>query len=274
MMLRRTPDYALFESALFRTTSLLVTGQDHLLLVDPTWLPAEVEEMAELAESLAGSRECFLLFTHSDYDHILGFGRFPGFTTLASEAFVANTAPQEPLQQIRDFDDEYYIERSYPIGYPRIDISLPAEPTERQLGSDTYVFYPAPGHNPDGVLALNRTRGILIVGDYLSHVEFPYVYHSVADYHGTLDRLEGILRDEEVTLLVSGHGDATDDPAEMQRRIADSRDYLAKLEASVREDTPFDFDHLFARYRFPGIMRKFHAGNVELMRRHLTEDPR
>ncbi|WP_116125818.1 MBL fold metallo-hydrolase [Lewinella sp. IMCC34183] len=273
-LLRRTADYLLFESALFQTVSLLITGPDHLLLVDPTWLPGEVEEIAAAAGELAAGRERYLLFTHSDYDHIIGYGRFPGYRTLASAAFVANPEPDDPLRQIREFDDAYYVTRPYPTEYPRIDIPLPAAETNRRLGSDDYVFYPAPGHNPDGVITLNRTRGILAVGDYLSNVEFPYVYHSVAEYRATLDRLETIIESGVVRTLVPGHGDSTDDPAEMRRRLTESRAYLDELEESIRRGTPFDLDRLFTRYRFPGVMRTFHAGNEELMRQHVAAFPR
>lgn len=269
MVQLQRPDCVVFESALFRTTSTLIVGEDHLLLIDPTWLPGEVAAIAKYATARSGKRECYLLFTHSDYDHIIGFGAFPDYRTLASAAFVGNPDPEAPLRQIQEFDDAYYIHRRYPIAYPRIDDVLDG-PTTRVLGGETYAFYPAPGHNPDGVLTLNRDRGILAVGDYLSNVEFPYVYDSVARYRDTLRCLEGILDGEDVRLLVSGHGDATTEPAEMQHRIAESRAYLDELEESVRHDRPFDLDRLFRRYAFPGIMRKFHAGNLELMRKHVA----
>ena len=267
------PGCRVFESALFRTTTTLVTGDDHLLLVDPTWLPHEIEAITEHVADLAPGRECFLAFTHSDYDHILGFGRFPEFRTVASGAFVRNADPDEPLEQIRTFDDEYYVTRPYPITYPRIDLPVEGNGVTLELGEETYLGYQAAGHNPDGLILLNRDRGILIVGDYLSNVEFPYVYHSVAEYRRTLDRLEGIIREERVELLISGHGDPTTDPEEMHRRIRDSRSYLDELEESVVTGRAFDLDRLFTRYRFPRIMRKFHAGNVKLMQQHVRSQP-
>ncbi len=265
-----TPTLLLFESALFRTVCTLVVGDKHLLLVDPTWLPVEVKAIAARVASLATGRELFVLFTHSDYDHIIGYGKFPGATTIASRAFVANPSPEEPLEQIRAFDDAHYITRDYPLTYPRITWPIEGDGVARRLGSEEYVFYQAPGHNPDGLITFNRSRGVLIVGDYLSNIEFPYVYDSVARYRATLAKVESIIYNERVRVVVTGHGDHATDPAEMLQRITDSRTYLDSLEASVRAGTPFDLEALFRRYAFPGIMAKFHAGNVATLQRELS----
>jgi hypothetical protein len=53
-------------------------------------------------------------------------------------------------------------------------------------------------------------------------------------------------------------------------RIGESRDYLGRLEKSLRSGSSFDMDSLFDRYRFPGIMKKFHAGNITLMKKELA----
>ncbi len=262
-------ELVLFESALFRTVSTLIVGKDHLLLVDPNWIPGEVQFITDRVTALAGKRKLYLLFTHSDYDHIIGFGKFPGATTIASRAFVDNPAPDEPLEQIRTFDDAYYITRDYPITYPTITHPVGDDGFAMRMGTEDYLFYQAAGHNPDGLLTLNRSRGILIVGDYLSNIEFPYVYHSVAAYRATLAKLEGIIREEKVRVMVTGHGDHTTEASEMHRRVAESYAYLDALEDSVRNETPFDFTRLFERYAFPGIMGKFHAGNVATMRREI-----
>ena len=265
-----TPSLTLFESALFRTVTTLIVGNDHLLLVDPNWLPGEIDFIARRVRKYAAGRQCYLLFTHSDYDHIIGYGRFAEFTTIASAAFVSNPERAGVLTQIATFDDEYYISRDYPITYPEIALPVAGHGTSLQLGQDDYVFYQAPGHNRDGLLTFDRRRGLLIVGDYLSNIEFPYVYHSFADYRLTLAKLQQLIDTEDVRWLISGHGDATTDRTEMQRRIDASHAYLDGLERSVRSDAPYDFDRLMRGYAFPGIMRKFHEANVKLLRQELT----
>lgn len=270
---RKQPGLTLYESALFRTVTTLLEGDDSLLLVDPNWLPQEVEFIAEEVRRLSRSRKLYLLFTHSDYDHIIGYGRFPDAETIASAAFTDNPDKEKILTQIREFDDAYYLRRTYDIVYPTIRHVIAVEGTELSLGSETAVFYQAPGHNPDGLLTFLPERGVLIVGDYLSNIEFPYLYHSVADYRATLDRLEQLIHSGGVRLLITGHGDATDDLGEMTRRLADSRDYLDALEHSVRQGILFDTASLFQRYGFPKVMTDFHAGNVKLMRQYLDFHP-
>lgn len=262
-----------YESALFRTVTTVIEGDDYVLLVDPNWLPQEVEFIAQHVERVSGGRSLFLLFTHSDYDHIIGYGRFKTATTIASLAFTQNKQPEQILQQIRNFDDGYYLKRSYPIVYPDIDLIIAGDGVSQPIGNEELRFFQAPGHNPDGLLAFLPQRGVLIVGDYLSNIEFPYVYHSVKKYRKTLDTIKLLVEGGEVELLISGHGDATDDSAEMQHRLEESYTYLDQLEHSVRTDTPFDLPTLFTRYDFPKVMGKFHAGNVKLMKEHVAKYP-
>ena len=266
----RTQGLEIYESALFRTTSTIVYADSYVLIVDPTWLPQEVAFLHQRAESLATGKERYLLFTHSDYDHILGYGQFEGYTTIASRAFVDNPEPEAALEGILRFDHEYYIRRPYPIVYPSIDLIVEGPADHRQLGSDRYEFYPTPGHNPDGILTFNRDRGILIVGDYLSNEEFPYIYDSVARYRDTLYTLERLIESGAVHVLVTGHGDHTDRRTEMQLRLSESRDYLDRLEAHVRTGAAFDLEQLFRRYDFPKGMLPFHEKNVALLRRELA----
>ncbi|MFK8165155.1 MAG: MBL fold metallo-hydrolase [Lewinella sp.] len=260
-----SPHLTIHESQLFRTTSTVIHTDDYVLIVDPNWLPAEVAQLAKLTEELGEGKEKFLLFTHSDYDHIIGYGKFPGFTTIASQAFVDNPDQANQLAQTIAWDDEYYISRDYPLTYPPIDRPISGEGVEMMIGKDHYVFYQAPGHNYDGLLTFNHSKGILVVGDYLSNVEFPYVYHSFTDYLATLDKLEKFVITGEVKVLITGHGDHTTERMEMEKRLRDSREYLVQLTAAHRENTAFDLDKWLGRYDFPIIMRKFHDKNVALL---------
>ncbi|PPK85689.1 glyoxylase-like metal-dependent hydrolase (beta-lactamase superfamily II) [Neolewinella xylanilytica] len=260
-----SPDLIIFESALFRTVTTLVVGTDYLLLVDPNWLPEEIERIRAAVDRRKGDRACYLLFTHSDYDHIIGYGRFPDFTVIASQALRNQPKREDILSEIHGFDDQYYIERDYPISYPTVDLVVDKRVWTTRLGQDTYAFYQAPGHNDDGLIALNQDRGLLIVGDYLCDVEFPYVYDSVARYRRTLDTLDELLHGEDIRLLISGHGDHTDSRQQMGRRLYDARHYLDALEAAVRGEAAFDLDALFRRYRFPRVMASFHEENRKKM---------
>lgn len=56
-----------------------------VLLVDPTWLPHEVEEISDHVAHIRNVKPLYLLFTHSDYDHVLGYKAFPDAITIGSK---------------------------------------------------------------------------------------------------------------------------------------------------------------------------------------------
>jgi hydroxyacylglutathione hydrolase len=49
-----------------------------VLIVDLNWLPNEVDDIRNYVDSVKGDRELYLLFTHGDFDHIIGYKAFPG----------------------------------------------------------------------------------------------------------------------------------------------------------------------------------------------------
>ena len=145
-----TPDLKIFESALMRTVTTLIVGKDHLIVVDPNWLPQEVDFVYREASRLRGHRRGYLLFTHSDYDHIIGYGKFAdgGWTAIASAAFVSNPDKEAQLTQIRRFDDAYYLSRDYPIVYPTIPIAIDPYAPPTPLGKRALYLLPRPGPQP------------------------------------------------------------------------------------------------------------------------------
>jgi hydroxyacylglutathione hydrolase len=265
----RSKSLIIFESALFRTTTSLIIGENYILLIDPNWLPIELDFIEKTIQSLGENLEKYLLFTHSDYDHIIGYGQFKGYKTIASKNFVENNDKETILKQIEKFDDEYYVTRSYRIEYPTIEMAISGDNESLKIGSDEYLFYQAKGHNQDGMLIFNPTKKILIAGDYLSNIEFPYIYDSVERYKQTLSKFEKIITQESLEILITGHGDYTTDSKEMITRIEESRAYITELERSVIDQIAFNETNLYTRYQFPIIMNQFHQNNVKLVKKEL-----
>ena len=259
-----------FESALFRTTTTLIIGDDYLLLVDPNWFPIELDFIGSYIQDLDHRGEKYLLFTHSDYDHIIGYQTFKEYTTIASQNFVDNPDKQKVLDQIILLDDDNYVKRAYEVIYPVINLVIKKHKEQISLGSDEYTFHQGRGHNKDGLITLNKSKGILVVGDYLSNIEFPYLYDSFKLYKETLLTLEHIINDNEIKTLVSGHGDVTHLKSEMVKRIKDSRSYISSLEFSIKNDSPFDLQSLLSKYDFPEVMTKFHNKNIKLLKEELN----
>ena len=263
----KTPHVIVFESALFRTISTLVVFEDALLLVDPTWLPHEINDIRNQIQLIKQERPLYLLFTHSDYDHIIAWKAFPDARVIVSKTFEENPAKQTILDQINKFDQEYYISRNYPIAYPKGDIIIEEDGQQIAIGNNVLTFYLAPGHNVDGVFTVVENSQIFIAGDYLSNIEFPYVYNSVKNYYATLEKSQQIIAQYDIRLLIPGHGDVATNKKEMLKRIKESYQYLDQLIAAIKGGQPFDEDFLWQRYQFPGGMRNFHEGNIRLIKK-------
>ncbi|MCB0706553.1 MAG: MBL fold metallo-hydrolase [Saprospiraceae bacterium] len=266
MLQYRDTQLTIFESALFRTTSTLFQSPDMLLLVDPTWLPQEIVAIKNEVDLIRGKRPLYLLFTHSDYDHIIAWKAFPDAITIASQAFIDNPEKEKQLNQIRKFDDENYITRPYPIAYPVIDIAINQNGQQLKIGNTTLTFYLSPGHNLDGIFTIIEPHGIWIAGDYLSNIEFPYIYHSSIAYEDLLQKVDTFLEKHTFRILVPGHGDHCTEPTEIRRRAKNDLAYIQRLrEAIARGETP-EPASLYKPILFPQIMHQFHEGNIRLLK--------
>ena len=256
-----------FESELMQTTCTLIQRPNHLLLVDPNWLPSEVEAIAEEVARVQAGRPLYLLFTHSDYDHIIAYERFREDASLiVSRALLENPEPDLQLQEIRKFYDQYYLRPPRPITYPQeAALVIAAEKEIHQIGTTSYEFYQAPGHNPDGLITFLPEAGILLAGDYLCSPEFPFIYHSIEAYQTTLQRLAVLLEREELRLLVPGHGPTSTSRVEMQSWLQDAQWYIDQLIAYGRDGEPFPEAALWQRYPyFQSCQMQYHQENLKL----------
>ena len=265
----KNTNITVFESALFRTTTTIIETDDLLLLVDPNWLPSEIETIQLEVQRRKRNKPFFLLFTHSDYDHIIGYRAFENAKIIASQAFIDNENKTKILQQINDWDDENYILRNYPIEYPSVDLVVRQDSQQLKIGDTTLTFYLAPGHNIDGIFTIVEPLGIWIAGDYLSNIEFPYIYHSSLAYETTMDKVATILSNHKIHQLITGHGDMAFETREILKRKEDSLKYIRDLRTALQNNVPFDFELLMEAYRFPKIMKQFHNGNVALMKKEM-----
>ena len=270
MIQYRTPHITVFESALYRTTSTVIQTKGFVLIVDPNWLPREVSRIRQFVQAIRGGRSLYLLFTHSDYDHILGWQAFPEATVIASAAFANNPQKEKCLEQIRQFDEEYYIRRDYPLGYPTVHIEIFEDEQTVELEQARLRFFLTPGHTADSLFALLEHTGAWIAGDYLSNIEFPFIYDSSYAYEQTLQKALGIIREDDPALLIPGHGDATTQKAEMVKRYTESLEYIHNLRAALQSGAPFPEAQLWERYGNKRGLAGPHRENVEFVRKELA----
>ena len=272
MILFQQDQLTVFQSALFQTNSAVIEGDGFVLIVDPTWLPQEVEEVARHVRSVRARRDLYLLFTHSDFDHILGYGAFPEATTIASQTFADNPNKECSVQAVRAWDGEYYVQRPYDIRYPDTDIAAARDGQELVLGGTRLTFYGAPGHNPDGLFTVIEPHGILLAGDYLSDIEFPYIYQSSTAYEETLEKLDDILERHSIRVLVPGHGQIATDQGQMRERQRRSFGYIGEMRAHLAVGDQAALDAMLVDCAFPLGMKSFHEGNQKLMLEEQAED--
>jgi hydroxyacylglutathione hydrolase len=264
-------DIKVFQSALFQTTSAVIATEDLVLVVDPTWLPHEVEEIRDYVVSIRNGRPLYILFTHSDYDHILGHKAFPDAITIGSKELNDSEDKQRIVEQIKAFDDEYYLTRDYEIVYPEIHHIVDQDAQVLQIGETVITFYKAPGHTEDGIFAIVEPVGVFIAGDYLSNIEFPYIYHDSKAYENTLRKVDYILKHHSIRLLIPGHGQITEDLQEIKRRQEESLSYIRDLRAAIHNQNQSEVDELISGCLFPRFMKKAHTENQIIMSKEVEK---
>ncbi|SFH99478.1 MULTISPECIES: MBL fold metallo-hydrolase [unclassified Bacillus (in: firmicutes)] len=257
----------IFQSAMYQTNSVVVETDELVLVIDPTWLPNEVNEIQNYVYKNKKDKDVYLLFTHSDFDHILGYGAFLYAKVIASKKLKDCPNKQSIIDSIRDFDDSYYLTREYEIKFPNVDISISKKYEELEIGDMKFHFYQAPGHTEDGIITVLEPLGIVIAGDYLSNIEFPYIYHNSDDYLSTLQKLESIIDKHDISLLIPGHGGFTKDQAEMKKRISESVHYILQTKQLLLEDKQEETYDLIKKYSYPKAMKKFHNYNLTLLKK-------
>jgi glyoxylase-like metal-dependent hydrolase (beta-lactamase superfamily II) len=259
--------WSVFQSELYQTNTTVVVTDDLILITDPTWLPAEIEEIRNFVEERKKNQPVYLLLTHSDFDHVIGAGAFPEATIIASRGFNARSDKEEIVQQMKEFDSAYYIHRSYELQYPKPDIIVDSDEQVLEEGETKITFYLAPGHTVDGLAAVVEPLGLCIAGDYLSNVEIPIIEYHSESYQFTLKKLDELWKDSKYSTVVPGHGLVASKPEEIEKRLRDSEWYIENTKKSLKD--PYVESAIFAfidRHKFEAPLKQVHADNKEQLK--------
>jgi len=207
-------------SVLWQTTTLELVRDGVRLLVDPGIAPWEIEEAA-------GDGTAHILITHADWDHVMGIGILPGARVWAGEGSAERITSGEARASVE--------QETRPYGVPyralellHVDEVVPTDGSEYTIGPWRARSHPAPGHVPDGIATWLPDEDLLVVGDYLSKQEIPFIYDSAWAYRETLDRLAELIRSHRPSHVVIGHGSplAPDDALAV---AAEDRAYVQAL---------------------------------------------
>lgn len=200
-------------------TSLMLRHDDRVVLVDPGVSGDEIEQI----RAGAGPVEAVLV-THSDWDHVIGLSAFPDAEVMMGEqaaAVVRSGVAGEVLKQ-----------RAHEVGLGEVGpvrVDRVLSPGPERVGPLALTVVPLPGHTECSVAFHLTEVGLLVVGDYLSPIEPPYVEHSVSAYRRSLEFLIDLLARWPHSTVMPGHGG----PLTTAQATEIARDDVAYLGAVV-----------------------------------------
>ncbi|MDQ0270830.1 MBL fold metallo-hydrolase [Cytobacillus purgationiresistens] len=262
---------AVFQSALYKVLSTVIETNDAIIVIDPAMLPNEMDEIRKEVDEKQGNKRLVLIFTHGDFDHIIGYQTFLGATVIGSIGMENHPFKEKKVQLINEFDKDYYIDRECPIEYPKLDIVIHTDGQKVQFDSTTLTFYLAPGHTSDGLFIVIKSLGVWVTGDYLSDFELPFINDSAVSYQQTLEKSKEIVEANKIQLLIPGHGKPAYTQSEMKRRIQMADEYLTSLIQAVKNEDEHEIDRLGEMHHYPSSFTKgCHEENIEVIKRELS----
>jgi glyoxylase-like metal-dependent hydrolase (beta-lactamase superfamily II) len=251
-------DVIVLRSAIWQTTCTLVhraadgdEGPGECFAIDSPVLPDEHDALPMLLRQ-AGWELSGLLCTHGDWDHVLGRFAFPDAALGCAETTGARlrARPGEAQRELREFDDEHYVERPRPLSLGQVQ-TVPV-PGRVEIGGAELELLPADGHTEDGMALRVPWADVVVCGDYLSPVEIPWLSETGNRdaYLATLERLRPWV--ESAAWVVPGHGA----PVEGARALAILREDVAYLAALPDPAAPLPLARRTAQ------QRKIHEENL------------
>jgi glyoxylase-like metal-dependent hydrolase (beta-lactamase superfamily II) len=190
-------------SGIWQTTSTIVESGGACVVIDPAYFPRELEAIAARVGEL-GRAEA-VVFTHGHWDHVMGHTALPGAPVWLSQTLDRLISDGDPraekyLDGARELDSRWYVPRPHGHRWPDQRRGLVDGETIEIGGAPLRVLH-LPGHSPDGLgILVGET---LLVGDYLSPCEIPFV-DDIDAYLATLSRLAGLIAN--VRDVIPGHG--------------------------------------------------------------------
>ena len=258
MPLRISDHIQVFQSALWQLNSTHIHFQDTSIVFDPAYLPFEINAIATQANNPVWSHR-YLIYTHGDFDHIVGNHWFEGFEQLGSLAMAKRNNTDHILSQINTFDQENYITRPYPVSYPELNYMPDVKDSlSIKLGSVELILFKASGHTSDGLFYIIPELKLWIAGDYLSDIEFPFIEDGLKEYYDTLERADKIINEFDIDFLIPGHGTIAFTKSEMISRLDKSINYLNGLAGGANPDWRASWGHS----PFETFLDKMHRNNL------------
>ena len=223
------------------TNSIVVRGEDGLILIDPGIDGSELSQLADDVDRL-GIPVVAGFSTHPHWDHLLWHPRFGDVPRYATAAGAQVAGETRELQQAGAEEEASGI----PLDLVALVTPLPADggPVPGEI-----IEHQA--HAVGHAAVLLADRGVLLAGDMLSDVLIPLLDprrpDQVGAYETALDRLDEAAG--HVDVLVPGHGAVAEGP-EVAARLAADHAYIDALRRGVEPvDARLDADWVSGLHR-------------------------
>ncbi|WP_420367003.1 MBL fold metallo-hydrolase [Curtobacterium sp. L1-20] len=218
------------------TSTVLMSGRD-ALLIDPAWMPDELDALA----AALSQRDLHVIggfATHAHQDHLLWHPAFGDAPRWASRR-TAELARSERASLVEYLGPDFPSALKDLMGQVKGVEVMPENATSAAFTPELVIH---DGHAPGHTALWLAKQRVLIAGDMLSDVELPLPFYpdDLPSYFEALDVLAGYARQAEV--VIPGHGAPGRDP--LERVDADRR----FLDAVVRGVKPND-----RRLKNPGM---------------------
>ena len=222
-------------SRCYAMNSLVAESDGHALVVDAGVLPSELDDIASVVRGITPRFErVSLAFTHPHWDHVLGAPWFPGATTFAHAGFADEL--EREFAHVSAKAEKWLAARGEALPHPfrAFRPALSARGTTRvELGPFEVVTYDTPGHSGCHLALWLPAKGVLVAGDLLSDIEIPWLDGPPWVYRASLKSLHWLFEQEDVRVLVPGHGPVAHGRTNGYRRLLRDMDYLVHLEERV-----------------------------------------
>jgi hydroxyacylglutathione hydrolase len=215
------------QTALWQTNAVFASAGSDALLCDPCYTPDEIERLVALARETGGP--IHLLLTHGDFDHVCGIGYVP------EAVVVAGGATAERIESGTAADELAAAGVVWGLKWPiELRVDRVAEPGFLECGAFRVEAIEATGHTADGLAFVLLDQGVLVPGDYLSNMTYPFIGGGLASTIATVRRLLDALERHDLRWVVPGHGRPLT-PEEAAAVGASDLAYLEDLARAVGE---------------------------------------
>lgn len=223
------------QSRVVAMNSVVVAHDGWAVVVDPGVLPSELTEIAmHVAERAPRFEQVILALTHPHWDHVLGAPWFPA-AHVVGHVGLAETLQDDAAKIAHEAEHEAAAAgEQYPSAFQ------PFAPTHAvrgtagvAIGPIELIAHDTPGHSASHLAFWLPGARVLVAGDLLSDIEIPWLDAAPWVYRRTLTQLHWVLEQEDVRVMVPGHGAPAMGRVDAYRRLLRDLDYLLALEAGI-----------------------------------------